>query len=251
MTQRGPRRAPGTLVHPMEASGPWLHPPHPASCMEPGGTRSARPRRWLGTPVPGSGRLRAAPVTDHAPQPSDYGAQTRAACMAGPAGLRQGRGPFLSARPTGRQAAGGSRGPGTGAELASIFPSSCHAGQGPSGPEVAFPGEETAQRGGVPGRVPWPGPQGCRLLCGRRPTRVVLRVNHLDRDLQLYPADTPRPGPGRNQVRPRAAGHWAGRQRAQGWWSVSSVLGTWEMSLFKGEASGEGGSTCSKDGPRQ
>lgn len=178
----------------MEASGPWLHPPHPASCMEPGGTLSARPPRWLGTPVPGSGRLRAAPVTDHGPQPSDYGAQTRAACMAGPAGLRQGRGPFLSARPTGRQAAGGSRGPGTGAELASIFPSSCHAGQGPSGPEVAFPGEETAQRGGVPGRVPWPGPQGCCLLCGRRPTRVVLRVNHLDRDLQLYPADTPRPG---------------------------------------------------------
>lgn len=92
VTQWGPRRALGTLVHPTEASGPWLHPLHPASSVEPGGTLSARPRGRLGTPVPGSGRLRAAPVTDHGTQPSDYGAQMRTACIAGPAGLQQGRG---------------------------------------------------------------------------------------------------------------------------------------------------------------
>lgn len=57
VTQRGPCRAPGTLGHPTEVSGPWLHPPHPASSVGPGNTLSARPRRRLGTLVPGSGRL--------------------------------------------------------------------------------------------------------------------------------------------------------------------------------------------------
>lgn len=39
-----------------------------------------------------------------------------------------------------------------------------------------------------------PACRGVGLLCGRHPTRDLLRVNHLERDLELYPADTHQPG---------------------------------------------------------
>lgn len=63
------------------------------------------------------------------------------------------------------------------------LPPAATQGRAPRGLGVAFPGEEMAQRGGAAGRAPWPSPQGCWLLCGQCPTQVLLRVNHLERDL--------------------------------------------------------------------
>lgn len=70
-TQKGPPGAPGTFVPPAEASGPWSHLPRPAKLHGARRQPLHHPRRWLGTPVPGSGRLLEARVTDHCTQPPD------------------------------------------------------------------------------------------------------------------------------------------------------------------------------------
>lgn len=182
VTQRGPPRAPGTSVHPTEASGPCFHLPHPASSVEAGSNLSATlgggwEHRCLvqgGSGSPRHGSLHSAVGLK--------GLRVRTACMAGPAGLlwTKARQPFPSLPDQ-----GAARQPEAAVdrqqELASVFPSSCHKGQGPSGSGGGLSwgedGSESLDR--QPGRAC----RGVGLLCYWRPTCVLLKVNHVERDL--------------------------------------------------------------------
>ena len=187
----------GTQGRPPGDPGPGFPLPHPANprsqaatsppASEVGGNAGA----WLGRPL-------EAPVTDHCPQPRDY------------RGSEQGQ-PAWSGLP-----------PCSGARPAAL-PGSAPAAGAPGGPkelrtenrsevslDLSF---RPPQRAGPLGDRRWPFPErgrlsmarvpgmgtpaqparGVGLLCGQHPTRGLFRVNHLERDLKLYPAGNHRP----------------------------------------------------------
>lgn len=123
------------------------------------------PRRWVGTPVPGSGGPCKPWSRITALSPGITGAQSEAS-LPGPAcrpALEPGQPPFpAQPRPRGRQAAPRSYRQRTGVKSASTFPSGRHKGQGPSGTG----GGLSRREGGSAwpeslGQAPQPSLQGC------------------------------------------------------------------------------------------